>query len=417
MAETIYRGPAISIGALMGNVATATGQQVGVLEPFDGPGIEYQANTFPDPRFGPFNKDSLKVGRIPTWLNSPYVVMADGVGQATGAAVVAAAQNATSATPFTLATVAVGGTGTNVLSIAPSVPLLPMTGGSGQSFPTVGALQSVMALDFGFTTGNTNGTATVTVPDSTLFYQGQWICIGGAGNAGKTLPLICQVLTIPTATTITVSPTPASTLNNSPIGSANAYGLFPQQLTANGVNPYWAAGVAAVFNPLESVTRNLTVTGVAGGTGGAFLCKGFDVYGMPMSETITATAGATSVVGNKAFKYVASITPQFTDAHTYSFGIGNKTGFHLRSDRWEYANIFYNGGFATSSAGYTAAVTTAPTSSTGDVRGTIDVSALATIGSAFDGVKRLTLMMSVALFNLINGNPVSAVSLLGQTQA
>lgn len=428
MAETIYRGPAISIGSLMGNVTTAAGLQVGAIDPTDGPGIEYQANTFPDPRFGPFNKDSLKIGRIPVWLNNPYVVFVDTTPMAASTSALAAAQAPTAATPLTLTSVDLGGVGTtSTPSIAHAIPFLPMAAANGNSFPNTGAVVTVLALDFGFTAGNTNGTPTVTVPDSTLFYQGQWIVIGGAGNAGKTLPLICQVLTIPTATTITVSPTPASTLANSPIGSANVYPPTIGAITPNSVQPYVSAGVAAVLNPLEALARNVSITGNAGATAQNVTVRGYDVYGMPMSEVIAFAGGATTAFGKKTFKYIASITPATTDGgHTLAAGVADTMGFHLRSDRWEYANIFYNGSFVTTSAGWlTADKTTPATGSTGDVRGTVQLSsggaggtgtAIAG-GTITTGALRLTIMMSVPLWNLINGTPVSATSLTGVTQA
>lgn len=421
MAETVSRGPVISAGSMMGTVTPSTGLPVAQVEPWDGPGIEYQANTFPDPRFGPINKDSLKVGRVPAWLNNPYVVMVDTLPMAASTTALAAAQAVTAATPMTLTTVDVGGSQAGTPSIAHSVPMIPMAAALNNSFPNPGTPINVVALDFGFTTGNTNGTATVTVPDSTLFYQGQWICISGAGNSAKTLPLICQVLTLPTATTITVSPTPASTLNNSAIGSANFYGAFPPQGVANAVNPYVSAGVAAVFNPLETLARNVSISGNAGSTAQNFTVRGYDVYGMAMSEVIAFAGGAVTTFGKKAFKYIASVTPATTDAgHTLSVGIADTIGFHLRSDRWEYANIFYNGTFVTTSAGWLAAV--APAS--GDVRGTVQLSSggaggtgtAISGGTITTGALRLTIMMSVPLWNLINATPNNTVPLLGQTQ-
>lgn len=429
MAETVYRGPAISIGSLMGNVVTSAGVGVGLIEATDGPGIEYQANTFPDPRFGPFNKDSLNIARIPTFLNNPYVVMVDTLPSAASTTSLAAAQAVTAGTPLTPTTVDGGGSGAGVPSMAHSVPIFPMVGATGQSFPPTGAKVTVSAIDFGFTTGTTNATSTVTVPDSTQFYAGQWIVIGGAGNSAKTLPLIAQVLTLPTATTITVSPTPLSTLTNSAIGSANLYTNqytnWPPNQSASAAQPYVSAGVGAVLNPLEAIARGVSITANAGATTNVVTVRGYDIFGMPMSEAITATAAAT-VFGKKAFKYIASITPATTDAgHTLAAGVSDVMGFHTRSDRWEYANIFYNGAFVTAQTGWLKADTTTPaTATTGDVRGTVQLSSGGAGGSATaisggtitTGSLRLTIMASVPLWNLINGTPNSCVSLMGVTQ-
>src|SRR6202012_4107737 len=78
-------------------------------------------------------------------------------------------------------------------------------------------------------------------------------------------------------------------------------------------------------------SRAGSVDGGAGGAGGAFPVRGYDVYAYPMAETITATAGATTVAGKKAFKFVTSVIPAFTDAHNYSFGTTDVFGLPLRA--------------------------------------------------------------------------------------
>jgi hypothetical protein len=448
MAETVYRGPAMSIGPLMGTVIpqgasgflsafTTSGVQPAVLEPTDGPGIEYQANCFPDPRFGPFNKDSLLVGRIPVWLNSPYVVSCDGVPQATGAAAIAALQHTVSGTPMTLVTVAPGGTSAGTASTA-ICSLLPMLGATNQSFPPGGAPVSVLGLDMGFTTGTiAAGSGTVTaIADTTYLYPGQWISIGGAGSSTQNASLITQVQTIASATSITILPASLGTLTNAPISSANRYqpspqGFFPfggafsggatggTGTSANAVQPYSFGGVGAIFNPLEGLTRGVTTTNSGAAGGGTFTVTGYDIYGQLMHENIVQPATATTTAGKKAFKYITSVVPNFTDAtQNYSIGLNNIVGLNLRSDKWEYLDIFFNGGFATTNAGWTAALAngTVPTATTADVRGTITTTSLATIGAALNGTIRLTFMGTVPLYNLINSNPNNAITLMGQTQ-
>src|SRR6266853_3310976 len=168
MVETIFRGPAYSAGSMIdGRVEGAS----------DGPGIEYQANCFPDVRYFPTRKDGIGPGRVPAFLNSPFSVIVDGVISTLGTAAIAALANVASGVPMTLVTVAPGGLAAGVSSLA-IVPFVPF----GKS-----AAVSVLALNLGFTTGNiTAGSATVTVPDSTIFQIGQWVCIGGAGNSAKT---------------------------------------------------------------------------------------------------------------------------------------------------------------------------------------------------------------------------------------
>jgi hypothetical protein len=419
MAETVFRGPAYSAGSMLdGRIESAS----------DGPGLEYQANCFPDVRWTPTRKDGEGPGRVPAFLNSPFVVTVDTIPSSTATASIAALANVTNGTPLTMTTVAPGGSAQNVPSLSPGMPLVPFQ-------KSASAAVTVLGLDFGFTTGNiTAGSGSVAnISDPTIFQPGQWVCIGGAGNAAKTASLFTQVTAIGT-TTITVSPVPLGTLTAAPIASTNLpSGAFTQPQSyppgffavPTSPDPYLSAGLARIFNPNEGIGRNIQITGVASGTGGVFIVRGWDTYGVPMSENITVGAGANTVAGKKAFKYLATgttnatggIVPQFTDAHNYSAGPGNVVGINLRSLFWEYMNIFYNGGFAVTNAGWTAADQTNPaTATTGDVRGTINASTLATIGAALDGTKRMTLAMTIRLIDNISGTPLNTIPLFGVPQ-
>jgi hypothetical protein len=131
--------------------------------------------------------------------------------------------------------------------------------------------------------------------------------------------------------------------------------------------------ITAFYDPTNACTRSISVTGVASGTGGAFTVRGADVYGQLMSEVITATAGATTVSGKKAWKWIFSITPGFTDAHAYTFDVNTLVGLNLAVDSAGYVDAWVNGAF-TSSPTVTGADTTSPaTGTTGDVRGTLTV--------------------------------------------
>ena len=73
MAETLFRGPGVSIGSLMD----------GRVESLDGPSMEYQGDIIPDPRFSPANKDSLSPGCIKGYYNNPYFALVDTIPSAT----------------------------------------------------------------------------------------------------------------------------------------------------------------------------------------------------------------------------------------------------------------------------------------------------------------------------------------------
>jgi hypothetical protein len=173
------------------------------------------------------------------------------------------------------------------------------------------------------------------------------------------------------------------------------------------LQPFGQSQTVGIWNPQALVSRAVSVTGSASSTGGNILISGYDIYGMPMSEVIAAPAGASTVNGKKAFKYIASVTPQFTDAHNYSVGTTDIYGFPLRSDFFGDVAINYNSAAITANTGYTAAVTTSPaTTGTGDVRGTY------ALQSAADGSKRLMIRQFVLAANM-----ATIPGLFGVTQA
>jgi hypothetical protein len=171
--------------------------------------------------------------------------------------------------------------------------------------------------------------------------------------------------------------------------------------------PFGQSNSIYLWNPQALIARAVSVTGSASATGGNILISGYDIYGVPMSEVIAAPASATTVNGKKAFKYIASVTPQFTDAHNYSVGTTDIYGFPLRSDNFGDVAINYNATAITANTGYTAAVTTSPaTTSTGDVRGTY------ALQSAADASKRLVVRQFITPANM-----GSFTGLFGVTQA
>lgn len=171
--------------------------------------------------------------------------------------------------------------------------------------------------------------------------------------------------------------------------------------------PFGQSNSVYLWNPQALVARAVSVTGSASATGGNITISGYDIYGVPMSEVIAAPASATTVNGKKAFKYISSVVPAFTDAHNYSVGTTDIFGFPIRSDFFSDVAINYNAAAITASTGYVAAVTTTPaTTTTGDVRGTYAVQ------SATDAAKRLAIRQFV-----LPANMGSTTGLFGVTQA
>jgi hypothetical protein len=229
------------------------------------------------------------------------------------------------------------------------------------------------------------------------------------------------------ATTITLNPNylPGTTNGSAPVGSANVFnalGFNPSVPDAH--LPYSTAGLALILDPKQSCSRAVGITGSASSTGGNVTIRGVDVYGQPQSETIAAPAGATTVWGKKTYKWFLSATPAFTDAHGYTVVTSDTFGFTCRSDFFEAANIFYNGSYLTAQSSTTAmwvaADRTNPaTLTTGDVRGTVQVSArgsnsgTVTSTAYTDGTKRVSIYMTVPLSNLTAATPNNPAPLYG----
>ena len=98
MAETNFRGPIQSMGALEQQQAT-TGASV---EPMDGPMGSYQGDTMLDPRGFPFAKDGTAPGRSPAYVSSPVGWTVDNYPQASATNVIASAiaSNLTASLPI-----------------------------------------------------------------------------------------------------------------------------------------------------------------------------------------------------------------------------------------------------------------------------------------------------------------------------
>lgn len=177
--------------------------------------------------------------------------------------------------------------------------------------------------------------------------------------------------------------------------------MAPVQNAAAGGNLFW--------DPTKAIARNVRIDSAGDDSGATFTVAGYDVYGYPMTETITGVNTATAS-GAKAFKYIASVTPAGTlSGSNASVGTGDVIGFMMRADRFQYVQIYWpDTTLIASSTGFTAAVTTDPaTATTGDVRGTYALQ-----GSASNNARRLIILAMPQLANI-----GTATGLCGVTQA
>lgn len=373
-------GPNYTYGS-MANLGTAIGGNTAALDPnFDaGPNGEFQGDGLLDMRVL-YQKDMLQgyPGRQPIHYSMPYLQSVGQIPAATAAANISAAANAVSGVPVTLAGASVG--------VTLNVPVVPFSiAGVNGAAPV-----TAMALDFGFAFGNvTSGSTTIVVANAFMFQVGMPLVIGGVGNGGGTVPLLTYVASITDTTHIVVADAPLATNATAPIGTGNVWNPAAYSSQLGGIPrptaaQVWLAGGPGLFlDPRQAVARGLRIVGAASGTGGTFTVKGFDVYGMAMTETITVGAGAVTGWGVKAWKYITSITPNFSDAHTYSVGTSDVFGFHYRAALWDNIDVTWNNAYMNSSTGFTAGLSliTAATATTADVRGTVQTSANGPLGS------------------------------------
>lgn len=389
-----------------------------------GPSAFYKGTAFMDPRIL-YQKDKVTgalSGIVPAFIPGALTTSIRQIPFALGATKIAPAAHPNSGTAMTLATATAG--------VSVNIPIRPFT----NSFAGAAPVTAALALDFGFafgttTTGSTS--TTVTVADSTLFSVGMPLVIAGAGNSGNTAPLLCNVTGLPTGTTITITPGAQAALTGTPIGTGDIWGGQTFSGASNppqAAYPFIADGPGLFMDARQTLSRVVQATGLANGLGGNITILGWDIYGQPMSDTITLAAGANVVYGTKCFKYIKSVTPNFTDTINVSVGTGDVFGFAFRSTLWEETRVFWAGAPMTSATGWTAADATPVSASTGDVRGTIQtgaagagsgigstasngsVSALALTGN------RLEMAQWFDTWSWISATPANPTSLMGLTQ-
>jgi hypothetical protein len=129
--------------------------------------------------------------------------------------------------------------------------------------------------------------------------------------------------------------------------------------TAWTLNGTLASGGVVTFDVPRNVVAAWTNTAI-------ITITGTDAYGLPLVE---ASASGTSHTGNKAFKTITSITSNAA-LTAATAGTGAKLGLPIRSDAGSTLLVLLNG-VSVDAATAVRAVTTAATSTTGDVRGTV----------------------------------------------
>lgn len=167
----------------------------------------------------------------------------------------------------------------------------------------------------------------------------------------------------------------------------------PNATATNQFMAYGSSGVNGqkgvnVWDPSRSLGVLVTVTTAGTDTGRTVNIVGRDIYGVPITQLVTL-ANTSAVATTKAFKYITSATLDALPTGGVSIGIGTVYGLPIRADTLAYVQAFH---LTSSAVAITAAITSAATSTTGDVRGTVIAAAT--------GTSRLTIFQSVSASNL-----------------
>jgi hypothetical protein len=428
MAASVQSGPFIVTGGQLYNTTLLSGVSPD-LNQDAGPGLTYLGDSLPDFRFW-WSGDYLsgRQGVAPAAYSAPFLTSVDQIPAAFGAAVLVAAATVTSGTAMTIKT-------TNATGFTTGIPIMPFNGVLNSAAVVTPAC--VLDFGFGFVTGTLNST-TWTVSDSRLFPVGMPLVIAAAGNAAGTAALLTWVTSQASSTTITTNDAcvNSSGVTATPVGTGNIWNTREAQSTVypTAAFPAVAVGPGLFFDPRQCVARGLSITcNNASGVGGVIKAVGYDVFGNPQTESITIAPGTSLVAyGKKAFKAITSLTPQFTDGtYTYSVGTSDVFGFMYRTDEWENTDVYWAGASMTANTGWTIADTTyaGQSSTTGDSRGTIQVSAQGggsgigtnnsngTVSSLAMSGRRLMMAQSITLRNIITANPANPQPFYGQTPA
>lgn len=392
MTATHNQGPVIVTGYSSGT---------GGSNPEAGPSATYQCDSIINPAF-PINPGATGLGHVKAFFNHPYPTMVDFVPKVLSntqicPALAGSAAIAVAAQAFPMQTTTASGR-------AVAVPVVPF----GQTIRASNVV-SCMATDPGHTTGTiSSGAVSVTsVGDTRMLVPGTYIGIVGAGASANTV-LAAKVIAR-TFNTLTIDTPAASTATTQPIIILDPTGI--------SASPWVNCGAVAEFDVYSAGTRALSVTTAGADVGYIVTISGYDVFLNPMTEAIT-TVSTTTVNGKKAFKYVSGVTIArgaggATTANTISVGTTDIVGLNLRSEAWEYNQVYFNGAYLSANTGWVAglATGTASTATTADVRGTY------ALQSASDGSKRFAAFQSIPIRQMVAATYADPSSLVGQAQA
>jgi len=366
MADTAFSGPIIVFGQ-------------NPTQPLDynpdlGSSLFYAGGGILDPRT-PFTylPGESQAAQDFGWYGFSDIVSFTGVPYTNAAAAIVASANATSAT-LTLVSTNSATTGVYYSSVF--------------TRSDTGATDTVLALDAyaSVTASATNGVLTVTansgmpIGPGMVLLSSSTTVTGGTLGASSGVYIGSQITTTGTSSTVGNGQTGTYQLSQNVTFSSGTVTLAYPNVQTCAIPTNIQTPSIWLWNPMAMVSRVVSVTAAASATATTATVNGYDVYGYPMSENITISAG-NAVNGKKAFKYIKSVVLNAADAtHAYSVGTTAIVGLPIRSDTAaevvvnsgaSQTTLGANTGFAAN--GFLPADRTTPSATTGDVRGTIDL--------------------------------------------
>ena len=246
-----------------------------------------------------------------------------------------------------------------------------------------GATDTVLALDaYASVTGSfSNGVLTITASSNQMPIGPGMVVISTSGTVSQGTALgtqvVAQLTTTGTYSTVSQGTTGTYQTNGNLTATSGTVVLAYQNVQQCAVPNNAQTPSQGNWSSQALLGRAVSVTAASGATYTTASVNGYDIYGYPMTENITITAGST-VNGKKAFKYIKSVVLSGGTAdttHAYSVGTADVFGIPLRSDT--FGDIIVNNASSlvattliTAATNYLPSDRTTPSATTADVRGT-----------------------------------------------
>lgn len=363
MADTALSGPIIVYGQ-----SAYPGQE---YNPDIGPSLFWGGVGLLDPRL-PFTylPGEAQVAQDFAWLGADNITTQNIVPYTKAAGVIVASANPTGPTlPLVSANSAVTGVFLTTTFTRSDTGAIDTNGGAG-----------LVALDaYTSVTGSvTGGVLTVTANTAMPITPGMVIQTAANVTAG----IAAGTIVLAQLTAGTGGQGVAGTYlvaNTSMVSTSGTITLALPNAQACSV-PFGGVGTPSMFmwSAQALIGRAVAVTAAAAATYATATVSGYDIYGYPMVEAITITAGS-QVSGRKAFRYIKSVVLSGGTAdttHAYSVDTTDVFGLPLRSDSFADISVSYAASLTaitgiTAATGYLPSDRTSPaTTTTGDARGT-----------------------------------------------